>query len=193
MSCSAVLATAALLSLQTTQGGQGSCVELALVQQQLAALQQLFEARLTGLEQELLRLGEAVTRASASPEPLAAPFLASPPPSSDAVGVARVPVFKPRLVVDSPARYDLVFVRVFRLEAEGRLEVARVELGQDPAGVALPLDRSGALYLVEWSTSDGHSYELQLRDGLSGLVAAAVKVKPLEHEGRFLMVGYRAE
>jgi hypothetical protein len=183
----------AVLLLVSSQAAQGSSGELILVQQQLALLHQLVEVRLSGLEQELEQLRDAVDRAGAAAEPLAAPFLASPPPSSDAVGVARVPVFAPRLAVDSPARYDVVFVSLYRLEAGGRRLVARLELGQDPAGVALPLDRSGALYLVAWSTSDGHSYELQLRDGLSGLVAAAVKVKPLEHEGHFLLVGYSAE
>jgi hypothetical protein len=190
MSCFALHAAAALLSVQTAQG---SGVELLLVQQQLAALQRLVELRMTGVEEQLSELSQAVAGAAAGADSLAAPFLASPPPSSDAVGVSKVPVFAPRLVVDSPARYDVVFVEVFRLEVDGRRLVARVELGQDPAGVDLPLDRSGALYLVEWSTSDGHSYELQLRDGLSGLVAAAVKVKPLEHEGHFLLVGYAAE
>lgn len=188
-----VHAVAALLTLPTAQAGQGAGVELVLVQQQLAALHQVFEARIGAVEEELHALREELARGAAAPESLAAPFLASPPPSSDAVGVARVPVFAPRLMVDSPARHDVVFVRVFRLEAGGRSEVARVELGEDPDGAPLPLDRSGALYLVEWSTSDGHSYDLQLRDGLSGLVAAAVKVKPLEHEGRFLLVGYSAE
>jgi len=190
MICFAAHATAALLSVQAAQG---SGVELVLVQQQLAALRSLVEVRVSELEQRISELRDAVAESAVRSEPLAAPFLASPPPSSDAVGVSRVPVFAPRLVVDSPARYDVVYVSVFRLEADGREEVARVELGQDPQGVALPLDRSGALYLVEWSTSDGHSYELQLRDGLSGLVAAAVKVKPLEHQGRFLLVGYSVE
>lgn len=189
----AVHACAALLALPAAQSGQGAGVELVLVQQQIAALHAAFEARMGELESELQALRETVAEGAAAPESLAGPFLASPPPSTDAVGVARVPVFAPLLVVDSPARYDVVFVRVFRLEASGRREVARVELGTDPEGVRLPLDRSGALYRVDWSTSDGHSYDLQLRDGLSGLVAAAVKVKPLEHEGSFLLVGYAAE
>lgn len=184
---------AALLALPAAQAGQGAGVELLLVQQQIAALHQAFEARMGVVEEEVRALRETLADTAAAPESLAAPFLASPPPSSDAVGVARVPVFSPLLMVDSPARHDVVFVRVFRLEPGGRLEVARVELGGDPGGAPLPLDRSGALYLVEWSTSDGHSYELQLRDGLSGLVAAAVKVKPLQHEGSFLLVGYAAE
>lgn len=188
-----VHACAALLALPAAQAGQGSGVELALVQQHIAALHQAFEARMGALEGELQALRQALADPAAAPDNLAAPFLASPPPSSDTVGVAPVPVFAPRLSVDSPARHDVVFVRVFRLETAGPLEVARVELGGDPEGVRLPLDRSGALYLARWSTSDGHSYELQLRDGLSGLVAAAVKVKPREHEGSFLLVGYASE
>jgi hypothetical protein len=188
MSCLALPATALLLALQPAQG---SGVELVLVQQQIAALQRHLEARLGALERELAGLRESLGREAA--EPLAGPFLASPPASSDSVGVARVPVFAPRLVVDSPARYDMVFLNVYRLEPEGRRLVGRTELGQSPEGVSLPLDRSGALYLVDWSTSDGHSYDLELRDGLSGLVAASVKVKPLEHTGSFLLVGYAAE
>jgi len=40
--------------------------------------------------------------------------------------------------------------------------------------VDLPIDQSGALYLVEWSTSEGHVYNLVLRDGASGQLAASV-------------------
>jgi len=191
MTSLAVHAVAVLASVQAAQGSGGA--ELLLVQQQLVALQQVFDARLAGLEGQVEELRTALAEAERGGEPLAAPFLASPPPSSDAVGVARVPVFAPRLAVDSPARYDLVFLKVFRLEAEGRRLVGQLELGQDPAGVALPLDRSGSLYLVEWSTSEGYTYDLQLRDGLSGLVAASVRVKPLESSGRFLLVGYAGE
>jgi len=98
----AVHACAALLAAQTSQG---TGVEQVLVQQQIAALHQAFEARMGEIEAEVVALREAVADADAAPESLAGPFLASPPPSSDAVGVARVPVFAPLLMVDSPARY----------------------------------------------------------------------------------------
>ena len=57
----------------------------------------------------------------------------------------------------------------------------------------LPIDQNGALYLVEWSTTDGQSYNLVLRDGASGQPAATVPVKPLQSQGRFVFVGYRVE
>ena len=41
------------------------------------------------------------------------------------------------------------------------------------AGVDLPIDQSGALYLVEWSTSEGHVYNLVLRDGATPILPVA--------------------
>jgi len=122
----------------------------------------------------------------------AAVFMAAPPPSSDIVGVAQTVVFAPRVEVDSGRRRDIVFLRVKRVEP-GRLQpVAEVELGNDGT-VALPLDQNGALYVVEWSTSEGHTYDLMLRDGASGQAVATVPVRPLVSQGRFVFVGYRFE
>jgi hypothetical protein len=66
-------------------------------------------------------------------------------------------------------------------------------LPPDAVFADLPIDQNGALYLVEWSTTDGQSYNLVLRDGASGQPAATVPVKPLQNQGRFVFVGYRVE
>ena len=71
--------------------------------------------------------------------------------------------------------------------------LGEVELVPEATSVDLPLDQNGALYLVEWSTSDGHAYNLVLRDGASGQPAATVPVRPLQSQGRFVFVGYRVE
>jgi hypothetical protein len=95
--------------------------------------------------------------------------------------------------VDANRRHDLVLLRVRRLEADSAMPVAETELGQDQPGVDLPIDRSGGLYVVDWSTSDGQAYALQLKDGATGLPAAVVQVKPFQSSGRFVFVGYRLE
>jgi hypothetical protein len=59
--------------------------------------------------------------------------------------------------------------------------------------VDLPIDQSGALYVVEWSTAEGHVYTLLLRDGASGQPAASVPVRDKQSEGRFVFVGYRVD
>jgi len=158
------------------------------------------EARIVGLEatlQERLAPIESRVREMASYlasreriEPVAAPFLASPPPSSDLVGVAPVPVFAPRLDVDSPDRHDIVFFAVHRLEPDGTERVGEAELTESGGAAAVPIDRNGALYVVEWTTAQGHEYEMVLRDGLSGQVAARVQVGPYDRDGRFVFVGY---
>ena len=125
--------------------------------------------------------------------PVAAPFLSAPPPSSDTVGVAKVAVFAPRVEAEAQRRRDIVFLKVKRVEAGAVKLVAEVELPADQAGVDLPLDQSGALYIVEWTTSDGNAFNLQLKDGTSALVAAFVQVKNLQSQGRFIFVGYRVE
>jgi hypothetical protein len=125
--------------------------------------------------------------------PVAGPFLSGPPASSDAVGVSKVAVFAPRVEAESPRRHDVVTLRVRRVEADSVKAVGDAELTQDAATIDLPLDQNGALYIVEWSTSEGHSYNLVLRDGTSGLPAASVQVKPLQSQGRFIFVGYRVE
>lgn len=122
----------------------------------------------------------------------AAAFAAAPPPSSDAVGIAKTVVFAPRVEVDSGKRRDLVFLKIKRVEP-GRLQpVAEVELGHD-GSTPLPLDQNGALYVVDWSTSDGHNYDMLLRDGATGQAVATVLVRPLVSQGRFVFVGYKLE
>ena len=134
-------------------------------------------------------LRDRVTPAGA----LAAPFLSAPPPSSDTVGVAKVAVFAPRLEAEAQRRRDIVFLKVKRIEVGAVKLVAEVELPADQAGVDLPLDQNGALYIVEWATSDGNAFNLQLKDGTSALTAALVQVKNLQSQGRFIFVGYRVE
>ena len=125
--------------------------------------------------------------------PVAAPFLSAPPPSSDTVGVAKVAVFAPRVEAEAQRRRDIVFLKLKRVEAGQVKLVAEVELPADQAGVDLPLDQNGALYIVEWATSDGNAFNLQLKDGTSALTAAFVQVKNLQSQGRFIFVGYRVE
>ena len=125
--------------------------------------------------------------------PVAAPFLSAPPPSSDTVGVAKVAVFAPRVEAEAQRRRDIVFLKLKRVEAGQVKLVAEVELPADQAGVDLPLDQNGALYIVEWATSDGNAFNLQLKDGTSALTAAFVQVKTLQSQGRFIFVGYRVE
>ena len=125
--------------------------------------------------------------------PVAAPFLSAPPPSSDTVGVAKVAVFAPRVEAEAQRRRDIVFLKLKRVEAGQVKLVAEVELPADQAGVDLPLDQNGALYIVEWATSDGNAFNLQLKDGTSALTAAFVLVKNLQSQGRFIFVGYRVE
>jgi len=125
--------------------------------------------------------------------PVAGPFLSAPPPSSDLVGVSKVAVFAPRLEAEAQRRRDIVFLKVRRVEAGAVRLVAEVELPADQPGVDLPIDQSGALYIVEWSTSDGNAYALQLKDGTSTQVVATVQVKQLQSQGRFIFVGYRVE
>ena len=124
---------------------------------------------------------------------VAGPFLSGPPPSSDAVGVAKVAVFAPRLEIDAARRHDLLQVRVRRVEPGAVRVVGDVDFTSDQPGVDLPVDQNGALYVLEWSTSEGHAYSLSLRDGASGQTAAVVQVKPLQSKGRFIFVGYRVE
>jgi hypothetical protein len=135
-------------------------------------------------------VGELRGRTLAS---VAGPFLSGPPPSSDAVGVAKVAVFAPRLEIDAQRRHDLVSLKVRRVEPEAVRVIGELEFLSDQAGVDLPVDQNGALYLVEWVTSEGHNFALSLRDGVSGQTAAVVQVKPLQTRGRFIYVGYRIE
>lgn len=171
--------------------------ELGRVRGEVAAL----EGEKRRWEAGVLELRESMKAVSEGMEslrdrvatPVAAPFLSAPPPSSDSVGVAKVAVFAPRLEAEAQRRRDIVFLKVKRVEAGMVKLVAEVELPSDQAGVDLPLDQNGALYIVEWTTSDGNAYNLQLKDGTSALTAAVVQVKNLQSQGRFIFVGYRVE
>jgi hypothetical protein len=157
-------------------------------------LVRLREEQLAVLVRELREMSQDVKALKAPhPQPIAGPFLSGPPPSSDSAGVSKVAVFAPRVEVDSSRRHDTVFLKLRRIESEGVTLVGDAEIGQDGSGTDLSLDKSGALYVLEWSTSDGHSYNLLLKDGASGQTAATVTVKPLQSQGRFLFVGYRLE
>jgi hypothetical protein len=152
------------------------------------------EEQLGLLVRELRQMSQDVKALKApQPQPIAGPFLSGPPPSSDAAGISKVAVFAPRLEVDSSRRHDTVFLKLRRIESDSVALVGDTEIGQDATGTDLTLDKSGALYVLEWSTSDGHSYNLLLKDGASGQTAAMVTVKPLQAQGRFLFVGYRLE
>jgi hypothetical protein len=124
--------------------------------------------------------------------PPSGPFMAAPPPSSDAVGVAKTVVFAPRIEVDTVKRRDLVILKVRRVEASGVQLVGEKELASEE-GVDLPIDQNGALYIVDWSTTEGQSYNLLLRDGTSGQTAATAQVRLQQTQGKFIFVGYRAE
>jgi hypothetical protein len=157
------------------------------------------EERYEAMRGELRAVAEGVTelRNRAAP-PVVLPFLSGSPPSTDNVGVSRVAVFAPRLVVDSARQHDIVFLRLKRVEPGAIRPVADLELGSDQLQLDLPLDQNGALYILDWQTSEGTSYNLLLRDGAGGAEslaapAATVQVKPLQNQGRFIFVGYSVE
>jgi hypothetical protein len=150
--------------------------------------------RLLGtVREELAGVREDLHELRDRPQPVAAPFLASPPPGSDKLGVAKGAVLAPRVEVESFLRHDTVVLKLRRVEAGAVRTVAELELTPDASGVDLPIDQSGALYLVEWSTSEGHVYNLVLRDGASGQPVSSVPVKEKQSEGRFVLVGYRID
>ncbi len=151
------------------------------------------DALLGTVREELVGVRDDLRELRDRPQPVAAPFLASPPASSDRLGVAKGAVLAPRVEVESFLRHDTVVLKLRRVEATGVRVVAELELTPDASGVDLPIDQSGALYLVDWSTSEGHVYNLVLRDGASGQLAASVPVKEKQNEGRFALVGYRVE
>jgi hypothetical protein len=192
------LAAALPLSLLGAQRADDFGGELVRLRLQVGSLELMLRQRearietlasdLAAMKDELLSLRERLTN------PVAGPFLSGPPPSSDSAGVAPVAVFAPGVaVVQTARRHDTVFLKLRRIEA-GALRVlgeAQLESGEDR--VDLPIDQSGALYVVDWSTSEGHEYDLVLRDGATGLTAATVHVKQLQNQGRFLFVGYRLD
>ena len=170
--------------------------EILRLQSEVALLQGSLRERdelLGTVRQELAGVREDLRELRDRPQPVAAPFLAAPPAGSDKLGVAKGAVLAPRVEVDSFLRHDTVVLKLRRVEAGAVRTVAEVELTPDAAGVDLPIDQSGALYLVEWSTSEGHVYNLVLRDGASGQPAASVPVKEKQNEGRFVLVGYRVD
>lgn len=166
---------------------------------ELAALQLALKRRDDALEDwqrdtrtDLGALKERVATFAAQPL-LSAAFLTSPPPSSDSLGVAKAPVFAPRLTVDSVRRHDTLFVKLRRIEPAGVKLVAELELAGSEPTLELPVDQNGALYVLEWSTSEGFNYTLALRDGAADQTAASVQVRPLQNQGRFLYVASRLE
>jgi hypothetical protein len=170
--------------------------ELTRLQSEVDLLQDALREReklLATVREELAGTREDLHELKDRPQPVAAPFLAAPPPSSDRLGVAKTAVLAPRVEVESFLRHDTVSLKLRRVEAGTVRTVAEVELTPDASGVDLPIDQSGALYLVEWSTSEGHVYNLVLRDGASGQQAASVPVKERQSEGRFALVGYRVD
>jgi hypothetical protein len=171
--------------------------ELAFLRGHVLFLQNQIQQRdeaIAGMKGEMRSVAEAVGGLKDKvSSPISCPFLAGPPPSSDSVGVAKVAVFAPRVEVDASQRHDVVFLKVRRVEAGAIRLVGEVELGTDTNGVDLPLDQNGALYLVDWSTSEGYNYSLILRDGASRQAPATVMVKQLQNEGHFILVGYRID
>lgn len=143
-------------------------------------------SRLAGLREDVESLKERL-------QPAAASFLAAPPVGSERLGVARTAVFAPRIEVASFRRHDTLYLKLRRIEATRVQTVAELELAPDASSVALPLDQSGAVYLVEWTTSAGHVFDLALRDGASELPVATVPVKEQQAEGRFVLVGFKIE
>jgi hypothetical protein len=197
------LAALVLLALPAQQGSRPDAeaaqalAEVRSLHAQVAILHR--EARLRAEAVEALKkdVGGLADDVGALKESLAAsvagPFLSAPPPSSDAVGVAKVAVFAPRLEIDATRRHDSLSIRMRRVEPGAVRVIGDLDFSSDQAGLDLPLDQNGALYVVEWSTSEGHAYSLSLRDGASGQTAAVVQVKPQQGKGRFIFVGYRVE
>jgi len=198
-----ILGALTLLALVGAQNprsdGEGALAlaEIRGLQAQVAALHQELRQRgeaVESLKKDVGALGDEVgslkDRVTSS---VAGPFLSGPPASSDSLGVAKVAVFAPRLEIDAARRHDVLAVRVRRIEPGAVRVIGDLDFSSDQIGVDLPVDQNGALYVLEWSTSEGHSYTLSLRDGASGLTAAVVQVKPLQSKGRFIFVGYKVE
>jgi hypothetical protein len=191
-----MIALALLLLLGPAQEADALRSEVMRLRSEVELLQGAVREReslLGTVREELVGTREGLRELKDRPQPVAAPFLAAPPPSSDRLGVAKTAVLAPRVEVESFLRHDTVSLKLRRVEAGNVRTVAEVELTPDASGVDLPLDQSGALYLVEWSTSEGHVYNLVLRDGASGQLAASVPVKEKQSEGRFALVGYRVD
>ncbi len=191
-----MMALALLLLLPPAQEANVLRSEVSRLQSEVALLRGSLGERddlLGKVREELAGVREDLHELRDRPQPVAAPFLAAPPVGSDRLGVAKGAVFAPRVEVESFLRHDTVVLKLRRVEAAAVRTVAEVELTPDASGVDLPIDQSGALYLVEWSTPEGHVYNLVLRDGASGQPAASVPVKEKQSEGRFALVGYRVD
>jgi hypothetical protein len=169
--------------------------EMREMRQQIALLEIALRQRAQALDamaEQVRAVQGDVADIKGRPVPPASPFMGGPPPSSDTVGVAKTVVFAPRVEADNTRRRDLVKLRVRRLEAGGSRAVGEVELGSE-GFVDLPIDQNGGLYAVDWSTTDGQTFTLTLRDGATGQEAASAKVQTLQSQGHFLFVGYRLE
>ena len=191
-----MLAFTLLLLLGPVQEPDALRSEVTRLQSEVALLNGALRERdklLGTVREELVGAREDLRELKDRPQPVAAPFLAAPPAGSDKLGVARGAVLAPRVEVESFLRHDTVVLKLRRVEAGAVRTAAELELTPDASGVDLPIDQSGALYLVEWSTSEGHVYNLVLRDGASGQPAASVPVKEKQSEGRFAFVGYRVD
>jgi hypothetical protein len=191
-----MIALALLLLLSPAQEADARGSEVSRLQSEVALLKSSLaerDALLVTVREELAGVREDLREIRERPLPVAAPFLAAPPLSSDKLGVAKTAVLAPRVEVESFLRHDTVVLKLRRVEARAVRTVAEVELTPDASGIDLPIDQNGALYFVEWSTSEGHLYNLVLRDGASGQPAASVPVKEKQNEGRFALVGYRVD
>jgi hypothetical protein len=189
-------AFALLLLLGPVQDADALRSEVTRLQSEVALLRGALSERdslLGTVREELAGTRADLRELRDRPQPVAAPFVASPPAGSDRLGVAKGAVLAPRIEVESFLRHDTVLLKLRRVEAAAVRTVAEVELTPDASGADLPIDQSGALYLVEWTTSEGHVYNLVLRDGASGQPAASVPVKEKQSEGRFAFVGYQVE
>jgi hypothetical protein len=184
---SAVLGAAMLLApVAQAQGPDDE--EIKKLRDELQSLQ----ASIQGMNKELGReLAYVRDRLSLV---VATTFLQSPPIASDVVGVARVAVFAPRIEAETGRERDTLHLRVKRVDASGlRLIGPDLHLPAGTLQAPLPVDQNGALYVVDWWTSEGFTFTVQLRDGASELTAASVQVRPLQNRGRFLYVAYKVE
>jgi hypothetical protein len=190
------LALAALFAPQTPSPDISALqAELERLRTKVTALETTVRQRdesLDAMKADLKAVEAGVAELRARPvTPPSGPFMAAPPPSSDAVGVAKTVVFAPRIEADTLKRRDLVTLKVRRVDAGGVQLLGERELGEE--GVDLPIDQNGALYIVDWSTTEGPTYNLVLRDGASSLPAATAVVGIRQTQGKFIFVGYRSE
>ena len=186
-----------LLLLGGPQDSQALRAEIHRLESRVATLDAAVLVRdelLVAVRDELQAVRADMKKMSESPpRGPAATFLAGPARGSDRFGVAQAAVFAPRIEVETQVRHDTLYLKVKRVETSALVTVGEVELTPDSGGVDLPLDENGALYLVEWETTEGHVYTLVLRDGASLQPAASVAVTEYESKGLFAFVGYRVE